>query len=367
MVVISEAPEDGHVLLEASTASLVTTVPKGHGRRFVFAGLRWRSSSGSQAFSVKRHRLVLEGGDAGALRIGDDQLAELLAALKEGARLALRFQAEGISSQPGPRPRWLEACTSHVITGLSAGSAVLVLEAPTLEQAAPDVFATGVQISLLEQEEPPVPPSSTALELFSAVLRQIQQGDGSTLKADRALLEGCLRFARVPVGSFSGISLGPIDGEDPPVILKASDIPLIEALVQQTPLPQAIRFTARLDTISSTRPSVTLLSDDGEKVLARLPGSVSTEELRTLFGQRVMVAGMGHYRPSGRVQQIAISQIHLATAEDELFSETPKAWGSTPLFASAIQEPGSGVANFFGTWPGEETDEDLTAALSAIR
>ena len=57
--------------------------------------------------------------------ISDDQLAELLAALKEGARLALRFQAEGISSQPGPRPRWLEACTSHLITGLSAGSAVL--------------------------------------------------------------------------------------------------------------------------------------------------------------------------------------------------------------------------------------------------
>lgn len=316
---------------------------------------------------MKRHRLVLQGGDAGALRISDDQLAELLAALKEGARLALRFQAEGISNQPGPRPRWLEACTRHVITGLSAGSAVLELEAPTLEQAAPDSFPTVGQFSLLELEEPPVPPGSTALDLFAAVLRQIQQGDGSTLKADRALLEGCLRFARVPVGSFSGISLGPIDCEGAPVTLKASDIPLIEALVQQTPLPQAIRFTAKLDTISSTRPSVTLLSDDGEKILARLPGSVSTEELRALFGQRVMVAGIGHYRPSGRVQQIAISQIHLAAAEDELFSEPPRAWGSTPIFAPAIQEPGSGVANFFGTWPGEESDEDLTAALSAIR
>lgn len=99
---------------------------------------------------MKRHRLVLEGGDAGVLRISDDQLAELLAALKEGARLALRFQAEGISSQPGPRPRWLEACTSHVITGLSAGSAVLEIEAPTLEEAAPDVFPPTAQISLLE-------------------------------------------------------------------------------------------------------------------------------------------------------------------------------------------------------------------------
>lgn len=316
---------------------------------------------------MKRHRLVLEGGEAGALRISDDQFAELLEALKEGARLALRFQAEGVSSSIGPRPRWLEACTRHVITGLSAGSAVLELEAPTLEEAAPDVFSTPGQFSLLEQEEPPVPLDSTALELFATVLRKIQQGNGSTLKADRALLEGCLRFARVPVGSFTGISLGPIAGEVPPVTLTAADIPLIEALMQQTPLSQAIRFTAKLDTISSTRPSVTLLSDGGEKILAKLPSSVSTEELRTLFGQRVTVAGIGHYRPSGRVQQIAISQIQLAAEEDELFSESPRAWGSSPLFLPGTQEPGSGVANFFGTWPGEESDDDIIAALAAIR
>jgi hypothetical protein len=316
---------------------------------------------------VKRHRLVLGGGQAGALRISDDQLAELLAALKEGARLALRFQAEGASSQLGPRPRWLEACTSHVITGLSAGSAVLELEAPTLEQAAPDVFASTGQISLLGQEEPPAAPGSTALELFTDVLRQIQRGDHPTLKADRALLEGCLRFARVPVGSFTSISLGPIDGEIPPVTLHASDIARIEALVRQTPLPQTIRFTAKLDTISATRPSVTLLSDDGEKILARLPGNISTDDLRTLFGQRVTVAGTGHYRPSGRIQQIVVTQIHQAAMEDELFSETPQAWGSTPLLMPITHEPGSGIANFFGTWPGEETDEDLAAALSTIR
>jgi hypothetical protein len=68
------------------------------------------------------------------------------------------------------------------------------------------------------------------------------------------------------------------------VALNASDLPVLEELVLETPLPQTIRFTGKLDTISSSRPSVTLLSDDGEKILARLPSSVTTEDLMALFG-----------------------------------------------------------------------------------
>ncbi len=316
---------------------------------------------------MKRHRLVLVGGDGAQLRVSGDQLAELLAALKEGSSLALRFQVEGISNPPGPRPRWLEACTSQMITGLHAGSAVLELEAPTLEEAAPEVFGGTGQISLLEQEEPLAPPGSTALDLFAAVLREIQQGDRPNLRADRPLLEGCLRFARVPTGAFTGISLGPLDAAGPTVALNASDIPLLEELVLQTPLPQTIRFTGKFDTISSTRPSVTLLSDDGEKIQARLPASVTMEDLRALFGQRVVVAGVAEFRPSGRIQQIGISQIQPAHGDDELFSEAPRAWGSMPVFTPAVQGPGSGVATFFGTWPGDETDDELITALAAIR
>jgi hypothetical protein len=158
-----------------------------------------------------------------------------------------------------------------------------------------------------------------------------------------------------------------VDAEGPTVTLHASDIPLLEELVLQTPLPQTIRFTGRLDTISSTRPSVTLLSDDGDKMQARLPSSVTTEDLRALFGQRVVVAGVAEFRPSGRIQQIAINQIQPAHGADELFSETPRAWGSMPVFTPAAQEPGSGVSTFFGTWPGEETDDELITALAAIR
>jgi hypothetical protein len=76
---------------------------------------------------------------------------------------------------------------------------------------------------------------------------------------------------------------------------------------------------------------------------------------------------VAEFRPSGRVQQIGISQIQPAHADDELFSEAPRAWGSMPIFTPAVQAPGSGVATFFGTWPGDETDDELITALAAIR
>ncbi|MFN9685965.1 MAG: hypothetical protein ACK583_12010 [Cyanobacteriota bacterium] len=81
----------------------------------------------------------------------------------------------------------------------------------------------------------------------------------------------------------------------------------------------------------------------------------------------MVVAGVAEFRPSGRVQQIGISQIQPAHGDDELFSEAPKAWGSTPVFTPAVQGPGSGVATLFGTRPGDETDAELITALAAIR
>jgi hypothetical protein len=70
-----------------------------------------------RTFHVKQHRLVLQGGSADRLRIPIELLRDMLGAVQDGARHAARFYVEGHSSQAGPRPRWLEACTAHLVTG----------------------------------------------------------------------------------------------------------------------------------------------------------------------------------------------------------------------------------------------------------
>ena len=92
---------------------------------------------------MKKHKMTLLGGTRGELRVPADVLLETVGALLEGARQATRFFIEGESTRKGPRPAWLDAACNVEVTGLSAGSAVVALEAPTLADAAPDRFGGG--------------------------------------------------------------------------------------------------------------------------------------------------------------------------------------------------------------------------------
>ena len=137
---------------------------------------------------MKQHRLVLQGGSADRLRIPIELLREMLGAVQDGARHAARFYVEGLSSQAGPRPRWLEACTAHLVTGLTPGSAVLDLEAPLLQEVAPEQFGGLQQQDLFGEANEPIGPDGSAIDLFVRVIHQVKAGNAAAVRADRALL-----------------------------------------------------------------------------------------------------------------------------------------------------------------------------------
>jgi len=119
--------------------------------------------------------------------------------------------------------------------------------------------------------------------------------------------------------------------------------------------PKAVRVTGTLDTISATKSDVVLTLADGTAVAARLDAH-DNQQLKTLFGLRVVVSGMAQFSPSGKLLVIDVE--HLGPARD----------GDAVSVASLLpQDEASGVLAFFGTWPGDETDEDLLDALKAIR
>ena len=81
---------------------------------------------------MKKHTMTLLGGTRGQLRVPADVLLETVGALLEGARQATRFFVDGESTRKGPRPAWLDAACTIEVTGLTAGSAVVALEASQL-------------------------------------------------------------------------------------------------------------------------------------------------------------------------------------------------------------------------------------------
>jgi hypothetical protein len=316
---------------------------------------------------VKQHRLILKGGSAERLHLPVELLREMLAAVQDGARQAARFHVEGSSAPTGPRPRWLEVCTAHVVTGLHPGSAVLELEAPVLQEVAPEQFGPQQQQDLFGEANEPIEPDGSAIDLFVRVLHQVKAGHAAAVHADRALLESCLRLARLPRGDFHSVVLCDREDGRQSVEISPADAPQLEALIQVTPLPQAVRFTCLLDTISGSRQTVLLRADSGETVLARCGPSVDPEALRTLWNERILVTGTAHYRPSGSIQHIAVDCLQRAESRDDLFAHTPLAPSRQPVFYSMPHDQQSGVASFIGTWPGDESDAELIEALQAIR
>ena len=131
-----------------------------------------------------------------------------------------------------------------------------------------------------------------------------------------------------------------------------------------TPAPKAVRLSADLETISASSPDIVLKLSDGSEVLARMEVH-EPDQLRELFGERVVVSGIAQYRASGQLLRLEIESISPARRGDRLF-ETMTTALMRPVGASVAQDATSGVAAFFGTWPGEETDEELLGALEAI-
>ena len=310
---------------------------------------------------MKEHKLTLMGGAADQLRVPASVLQEALGTLIEGARAATRFAVEGESTRQGTRPAWLEAACAIEVTALSAGSAVIAMEAPTLQDADPGRFAP----ELFEDGEPPLGEAS-AIDLFGDVLASVIEADPDAVMADRALLDVCARFAKIGGAGFSGIRLEGLRGRGAPLQVTSQHVERIERLRDETPSPQAVRVAGKLDTISASRPNVTLTLRDETKVPVLLEGH-DPKTLKALFNEQVVVSGMAHYRPSGRLLRVLGESIDRARAEDAMFEALPRAIATLPVAAVKPQDEETGVSAFFGTWPGDESDRDLLEALQSMK
>lgn len=313
---------------------------------------------------MNKHKLTLMGGTQNELRVPASVLRESIEALLEGARLATRFAVEGESVRKGPRPAWLDAACALDITGLSPGSAVVSVEAPTLREADAVKFGDDGQRSLFN-DAPADFGEQTAIDLFGQVLAAVVDQEADDVAADRALLDSCVRFARVSDGGFEGVRLEGLRGRDEPLVITPAHIPRIELLRDETPGPQAARVAGVLDTISASSSDVVLKLKDGSKLPARMEDH-DPDALRDLFGKLVVVSGVAHYRPSGRLLLVDVESIGVAGVGDRVFEAVPMARKRVPVATQVPQDDSSGVAAFFGTWPGEETDDELLDALQAI-
>jgi len=313
---------------------------------------------------MNKHKLTLMGGSHRELRVPAGLLHKAIGVLLTGARQAVRVTVEGESLRKGPRPSWLDAACALDITGLHAGSAALVMEAPMLREADPEQFGERRQRSLFEETDRDFT-EHTAIDLFGQILATIIEGDADDIVADRALLDTCIKFAKLSGSGYEGVKLEGLHGRDTPLVITAEHIPKIELLRDKTPPSQAARVSGVLDTISASQSDVILKLKDGSKVPARIEDH-NPDALRQLFGKSVVISGIAHYRPSGRLRLLSVESIGAAQVGDQLFEAEPVALQRSPVVTPQTQDASSGVSAFFGTWPGDESEDELLDDLGTI-
>lgn len=308
------------------------------------------------------YKLILHGLEHRGRGFPGALVRDLLDALDEGARGAVRLRLEGRSKAGGGYPpAWVVEAAAFEIVDLLPETGVISLQAPTLLEAVPRCFS---------QQElfPTVDPSDSALALMSRGLVDALEGEADSEAYDEPLLGAFETFRRVFQFGVSSVELRNGKPDARPVVVTPAGVQTVSKLKRQTPRPQRVRLAGRLDAIRYSDRAFTLVIETGEAIRGVLAEG-DPRELASHFGQTTVVSGVAHFRPSGALLRVDADYLEPGSDLDlAVWSTKPQ-----PLFAELDnrelyrpQGPRSGLNAIFGKWPGDETDDEIFAMIEEI-
>ncbi len=278
---------------------------------------------------------------------------------------SVRMAIEGSSVATGRPPRWL-ACASDirfVEYGHDGDDTLIQLELPSLGEAAPELYD--------QAEMWPTKPSasSTAVDVFAEVLGEVDRGNPDSARFDRPLLRRLSSMSRVFSRHLSGVMLpNGSNGRARAILLTEGTTAKAARLAESTPQPQEVRVLGQLDMVRRSTRSFGLQLDDGTEVNGVLENADDTEQLRDYFGKRALVLGRAVYRPSGKLLRIDAHAIEHGEGQPGIFSRVPPARSlAVPPGRKSIAGKGwDSFSEYFGAWPGAESDEEWREMLLSL-
>jgi hypothetical protein len=307
---------------------------------------------------MAKHTLHFAGkGGAGVDPSHGPLLREILDIVVDGCQQATRLRLDGRSTAPGMVPAWLERAASFEIVKIRPGE--LVVKSPPLAKAAPDRFR---QLELFSE----VDPSRSGLDLFEDSLEDALAGREDSDRYDRPLMETLEGFGRLFRYGVERVEVH--NGRR--LRVDRAGIESIQALGRRTPEDRRVLIAGKLETIRHSDRAFSLLVESGEELRGIvISEAVTRADLAALFGHQALVTGYAKFRPSGALLRIEAERIEPASERDiAVFSAAP-----SPLLdaldARELRRPQgtkSGLAAIVGQWPGDETDDQVLAALADL-
>ncbi|MCP5054284.1 MAG: hypothetical protein GY940_44360, partial [bacterium] len=95
------------------------------------------------------------------------------------------------------------------------------------------------------------------------------------------------------------------------------------------------------------------------------PSLIDIENMRELWGKRVTIKGKANYKPSGSLRSIEARLVRPFAEGDEILQKIPSSQRRFQFAEEFLLEKNStnALKKIWGKWPGDESIEDLLAAL----
>lgn len=281
-------------------------------------------------------------------------------------RQAIAMGFIGRSATLGRPPRWLDRAADVRFVGIDGdaeGDTVLYFEAPLLGEAAEEVYRQGEFWSTKPDG------ADTGFDLLGDVLADVAAHREDSERYDSPMLRRIGKFEKLFArAAYQSATLTDhrLNGGDAAVINEAA-VSNARLLDSEMPIPQQVRVAGTLDMIRLSSQGFELILDDGTRARGVLiEGDMLA--LKPLTGTRVLVQGQAIYRPSGRLLRIDARRVDAGLDAPGLWSQIPAPRRNKldPRSIRRNQGPSSGVSAFYGTWPGDETDEQWSEIIERV-
>ena len=314
------------------------------------------------------HMLRISGPASRGGRPSFTGVGSVMASIGTAAREATCMRFRHASRIKGRRPDWLrDVADLNPVNIQDAGdnAKIVVFKAPRLGDAAAEVYKNRGLFDTFPQE------AETAIDVLSQTVGEIAARNAASELYDTDLLKRLESFdtvfkrqgvAAVGIGSFNGQGTATL----PSATIDAATVEAAESLYRQSPKSRRVRVSGKLYMLRDSDRAFDLLLDDGTRVRGVWEEDIGA--IKDLFQKLVVVDALAVFRPSGSLLRIEAGGMGQANAEDAFFSKLPKPAPSRIDLRAAhqVQAANTGLAAVYGKWPGDETEEQLMAALKEL-
>jgi hypothetical protein len=285
-------------------------------------------------------------------------------AILDGSRRALRLLMEGVSVKRGRATKSLKKPLNLTITGLSIGSTVLKIEAPTFEESAPEIVQ---QLNLWNMPlKPELKPKDTVISIFSKSVRDASAGELESDYYDRGVLESLELFKSLLREDLMAVQIECPSRPSEDFRIGKPELDTITKIEAETPEPKAMVVVGTFNSIEHAHRRFELVMQNGHKIKGiAQSGYVDTEDMRNLWGKKATVKGLAHFKPTGAIRSIEADVIKPFERGEELFERISKDRISSKPIQVLRREQGirNPLKEVWGKWPGDESIDEILNTL----